>query len=372
MNLRTRLTFHHAETTVAHRPSSHDKRSLKILYWTRFNEHPEWFGSGALDACDHRCHTTKDRAEIEVADAVLVHMRDIYDVRNLPEPKSRREEQIWIMYMRESPEYNDMPYTGYWPYNGKFNASMTYKQESEIYVPYFRFEKVDRNRDAIGSTEVAIYAHGKTKLVAWFVSNCVTAGRRENYVRLLQEHIRVDIYGGCTRRHCNETRAALSCDGLLQRDYKFYLAFENSLCDEYYTEKVDRAFKNNAVPVVLGGANYARYLPPNSYIDVRNFSSPHKLAAYLRELDADDSRYNAYFRWKTLGYRTQRVHAGCAMCEYLHTHAGTHPKTLRRADLLWNRRKDCKRPNDFYKHITGGKDMSGGLKEWGHQRECWD
>ena len=34
--------------------------------------------------------------------------------------------------------------------------------------------------------------------------------------------------------------------------YKFYFAFENSLCDDYITEKFFNMLKHNIVPVVLG------------------------------------------------------------------------------------------------------------------------
>ena len=39
----------------------------------------------------------------------------------------------------------------------------------------------------------------------------------------------------------------------INNNYYFYLAFENSLCDEYITEKFFRTLKFNTVPVVMGG-----------------------------------------------------------------------------------------------------------------------
>ena len=61
---------------------------------------------------------------------------------------------------------------------------------------------------------------------------------------------------------------------MLERDYKFYLAFENSLCRDYVTEKFFNALLFSTVPIVYGGADYeAIGAPPNSYIDVRNFTS---------------------------------------------------------------------------------------------------
>ena len=61
---------------------------------------------------------------------------------------------------------------------------------------------------------------------------------------------------------------------MLERDYKFYLSFENSICPDYVTEKFYNPLLFTTVPIVYGGANYeAIGAPRNSYIDVRNFTS---------------------------------------------------------------------------------------------------
>ncbi len=48
--------------------------------------------------------------------------------------------------------------------------------------------------------------------------------------------IDVDIEFRCGRRKCARTRAN-ECFDMLNKEYKFYLAFENSNCREYITEK---------------------------------------------------------------------------------------------------------------------------------------
>lgn len=63
-------------------------------------------------------------------------------------------------------------------------------------------------------------------------------------------------------------------DEMIENNYKFYLAFENSICRDYVTEKLYNSLLFSTVPIVYGGADYdAIGLPPNSYIDVRNFKS---------------------------------------------------------------------------------------------------
>lgn len=79
------------------------------------------------------------------------------------------------------------------------------------------------------------------------------------YYQKLRDHLRVDVYGRghmqLPHRNMSETLAR----------YKFYLAFENSLHQDYITEKLWRnALEAWAVPVVLGPSrkNYERFLPP--------------------------------------------------------------------------------------------------------------
>lgn len=59
------------------------------------------------------------------------------------------------------------------------------------------------------------------------------------YVRELQKYVSVDVYGSCGPLKCGQTFLDTHCyQQVLAPNYKFYLAFENSLCQDYITEKV--------------------------------------------------------------------------------------------------------------------------------------
>lgn len=79
----------------------------------------------------------------------------------------------------------------------------------------------------------------------------------------------------------SQSDLAAPCDDMLRAEYKFYLAFENSWCPDYVTEKFIRPFVYDAVPIFLGGADYSHFAPPHSYINARDFESPKALADYL-------------------------------------------------------------------------------------------
>jgi len=86
---------------------------------------------------------------------------------------------------------------------------------------------------------------------------------------------------------------------MMGRDYKFVIAFENSLCFDYVTEKMFYNANFDVVPIVMDlHGNYDRFVPPKSYINVLDFPSVKELADYLKMLDKNDTLYNEYFWWK--------------------------------------------------------------------------
>ena len=123
------------------------------------------------------------------------------------------------------------------------------------------------------------------------------------------------MYGECGKLSCSESDTSYRT--LISRTYKFYLVFENSLCSEYITEKLWRPMQQTVVPIVLGGADYEKYLTKHSYINVKDFKSPYELAKYLKVLDKNDTLYNEYFDWKK-SYSCYRGVPGksiaCNMC----------------------------------------------------------
>ena len=325
---------------------------FKIFYYTPFYSYETWFGLGSrpFTKCMYKnCFTSLNQSERNSSDAVLVSMRHLMK-KNLPE--FRNSHQLWVFVMFESPMHRFQSYS---PYNGFFNITLTYKRSSDIFLPHGQVKGVEK---PMLSTNIKRTSSQKTKLVAWFVSNCYTQSRRERYVQELNKYIKVDIYGKCGKLKCpknlNLGGVTDPCLMLLNKTYKFYLSFENSLCKEYITEKLWRTLKLDVVPVVLGAADYSDVLPPKSYIDVRDFASPRSLADYLQYLDRNPEEYEKFFAWKRQFTVTDREPMECKICEYLNKHSRHQfeGKTVARLDLFWNKNKDCERPKTFYKNIA--------------------
>ena len=109
-----------------------------------------------------------------------------------------------------------------------------FRHDSTIVTPYERWTYYNENVKV--RKQEKNYAEGKTRQVAWFVSNCGARNGRLQYAKELQKYISVDIYGACGTKKCPRSQQK-NCFDKLSKDYKFYLAFENSNCKDYITEK---------------------------------------------------------------------------------------------------------------------------------------
>ena len=250
----------------------------------------------SADNCPYsNCRILLYPRQVSQADAVITHLRNVS--LDMFRSAERRPHQIWIAMLKEA-QHRKFRQT-FRRFNGLFNATALVERRSDIYYPYGFYALkpgVNRADAATGIGDVSHVNVTRPKLVAWFVGTCFTISRREEYVRRLQEHVQVDIYGKCGTLSC--PRRGGNCYEMLERDYKFYLSFENSLCEDYITEKLWNILQFDVVPIVMGGADYKTLLPPHSYIDVRDFNSSEHLAEYLLMLDQNDDLYRQFFAWK--------------------------------------------------------------------------
>lgn len=292
------------------------------------------------------CILTTNDSLVSESDAVMFHLHQTKGPHTLP--KNHPRHQIWIFFTDESPLHTFLATKKFSmrDYNGLFNWSMTYRHDSDVPVPYGRTVPLTKE-EAAAVGELPNFARRKNHSVAILGSNCGGKNNRWNFVKKLQEHISVDIYGGCGTH---------KCPGHFTRDctpigkYKFYLAFENSNCREYLTEKLWwNAYHKESVPVVMGATkeDYMQYCPPNSFIHTDDFVSPSKLAEYIKYLDQNDTAYNQYFEWKRQ-YKVLNEHGYfgspslhlCRICEALNKN-GQSTKVYNNLGSFWNARRDC-------------------------------
>ena len=263
------------------------------------------------------CEVTYDRDRAGEADVILFHVfsADMISKEEIDRLlKKAHVNQIWIYFVHESP-YNAKPRP--YNYNGLFNWTMGYMRHADIYVPY-NWESGSWQKSELIPSDMD-YSKGKEKVVYAMISHCGLL--RDKYIKKLQEYIPVDVYGKCSKAFHTIPKVckpnSQECEDKKKR-YKFYLAFENSFCTDYVTEKLFKTILDaNSVPVVLGGADYRKNAIPNSYIDVLDFKTIKDLADYLKYLDANNEAYNKYQSWRQ-SYKLGKPKAwSCEICRMI-------------------------------------------------------
>jgi len=163
-----------------------------------------------------------------LADVLLISEMGYFNIlQYLPKP----HHQLWIAQHWE-PAMKDR--INAWLIRRYVNWTVSYRRDSTVAISYGKYA---RKSNTNSSQHKVDYSAGKTKQVAWIVSNCYAANNRLEYAHELAKYIDVDIYGACGSLNCNRSGPE-SCHNLLQKKYRFFLAFENSHCKDYITEKL--------------------------------------------------------------------------------------------------------------------------------------
>ncbi|KAF7278084.1 glycoprotein 3-alpha-L-fucosyltransferase A-like [Rhynchophorus ferrugineus] len=290
----------------------YDSPEKTILLYNGFSGWGQKSGTAAFHQCPvSRCTLTADRSKASEADAIL------FKDRVVQPGVERPMKQVWILYHLECPYHTQSVKVP-----DSINWTSTYRRDSDIVAPYEYWMYYDP--EVKTKEQDKDYAANKTKKVAWFVSNCGARNNRLQYAEELGKYIEVDIYGFCGNLKCPRSEDK-RCFNLLKTDYKFYLAFENSNCRDYITEKLFiNGLKYDVLPIVMGARpeEYQKVAPEGSYIHVEEFEGPQELAAYLHRLDKDPDLYNSYFKWKGTG-QLINTHFWCRVCAMLHSPFGS-------------------------------------------------
>ncbi|XP_026822524.1 glycoprotein 3-alpha-L-fucosyltransferase A-like [Rhopalosiphum maidis] len=311
-------------------PSNYEYNNAPIKSILLFNNVNEWMvDSGqnefiSKDCPVNRCTITTDKSKSSNIDSILFR-------NEFSRPGHiKADKQVWILFIVESAYYTELNVG-----HDLINWTATYRHDSDIVTPYQRWAYYDPSVTQIEQFN-RNYAQDKTKQLAIIITDCKTNyyDRELFYATELSKYnISVDVYGKCGEFKNIESNTFLQ---MLDQDYKFYLAFENSNCIDYVTDKFFvNGLQHNALPVVMGGRreDYERMAPKHSYVHVDDYESPRRLAEYLRRLDADDDLYNEYFRWKGAGEFIDTKFF-CRLCAMLHDD-GAPAKSYRNFDNWW-------------------------------------
>ncbi|XP_059799778.1 alpha-(1,3)-fucosyltransferase 7 isoform X1 [Hypanus sabinus] len=249
------------------------------------------------------CILTCDKSMFDRANVVAFHHRELQNnISNLPREK-RPHNQKWLWVSLESPSNTK----GIHHLNGLFNWTMTYKRDSDIFIPYGHLMKRSQHSD--------VSIPKKPFLATWVISNYHRKSWRAEVHLNLSKYMQIDIYGKSVKKYLPKTLLLPTIS-----KYAFYLAFENSIHKDYITEKLWRnSFMAGSVPVVLGPprVNYEKFIPSDSFIHVNDFPSVEELASFLKNLWQNRTGYEKYFNWRrhyTVKMLTNWTERFCTIC----------------------------------------------------------
>uniref|UniRef100_A0A183J5Y4 Fucosyltransferase n=1 Tax=Soboliphyme baturini TaxID=241478 RepID=A0A183J5Y4_9BILA len=307
-------SFSNASLPFFFRPftsSAESKLPALILGWTQIfgKSLVSELGTTVLHCPTATCLFTGNRSLLNSSQVVFFHERD-FSLMDLPE--RRHTSQMFVIANWEAPVY--LAGKTAFLNDNFFNLTMTYRRDSDIFAPYVSFEEMNDTHE-LSDMDLRELINNKTKHIARFVSNCFILSHRE----ALQKYIPVDIYGACGPLTC--PRENDGCKELLRKEYRFYLAFENTICLDYVTEKSLTALSTYVVPIVLSRSVSQPLLPSNSFAAVDDFDSPKRLSELLYLLGNDTSRYVTYFQYKGkyIAHRKLWTRSFCRLCDHIST-----------------------------------------------------
>jgi hypothetical protein len=264
--------------------------------------------------CGGGCKFTSDQTRLAQATAVLFH---IPTLRRIPLPP-KHPGQRWVAWSLESvvnyPELGDPVFMR------KFEITMTYRRDATVWWPYF-------GPDTAAALLRPPHPKTESSPVVYFRSSNVDRCARTAYAASLMRRVKVDSYGGVlhTRDLPEPDRGWETLLGVTAR-YKFALVLENSIAQDYVSEKFFHALMSGSVPVYRGAPNIVAFAPGSRcFIDAADFAGPAELAAYLNWLNEHDEAYQEYLAWKHKDLspsfqalvESVRVPALCRLCEHL-------------------------------------------------------
>lgn len=256
------------------------ERMYYIFLWTNPKHTPfTYFKTGTQYFTEKQCifkncfisniyHSNVTNYDAILFNAMTLKMKPFHKL-----PKKRAGYQKFILVSTKS----STAYPIIDRYNNFFNWTWTYKLDSDINFAYIairdRHDKVtigpkkemywmNENKMKKTCKNIKNKLMNKCKAAAWIVSNCDTVSQQESYITKLRKELHkykhvLDIFGPCGNKKCSHNRIQ-NCFKLLESKYYFYLAFEDSIADDYVTNQLLTALYHYTVPVVFGGANYTR------------------------------------------------------------------------------------------------------------------
>ncbi|XP_066583148.1 alpha-(1,3)-fucosyltransferase 10 [Prorops nasuta] len=280
-----------------------DSKTSIILWWTPFGSFNK------VRKCDYsHCYFTSNRTlEYHQQLKAILYYGSNFKIEDLP--RWRSPLLIWGLMHEESPRNN--PILVHEETLNLFNYSSTFSRYSDIplnLIDLPSLEKLTGNEYFVKTKDKNIVMNRENlSSILYIQSDCETASDRDLYVKELMKHIPIDSYGACLNNRNLSERLKENHLEILNHDeflhfvakFKFTIAFENAICNDYITEKLWRPLIVGSVPIYYGSPSFKDWLPNvNSAISILDFSGPKELADHISFLSSNDLEYEKHLSHK--------------------------------------------------------------------------
>jgi hypothetical protein len=147
------------------------------------------------------------------------------------------------------------------------------------------------------SKDFQLKKENKEKFCCFVYSNCNWGDNVDNRNKLcldLSQYKKVDAGGECLNNVEKNIPLGAGYKIEFQKEYKFCIAYENSLYPGYTTEKILHAYESNCIPIYYGSERIAEDFNKETFINAHDFNSSEELIEYIKRVDTDEELYNSY------------------------------------------------------------------------------
>ncbi|XP_063366363.1 alpha-(1,3)-fucosyltransferase C-like [Cydia amplana] len=214
-----------------------------------------------------------------------------------------------------------------------FNYTWSYKLDSDIVSPFFVVR--DINDSAVAPSlyaewqmslpksslklEEVMKFKNKNKAVAMLVRGCkdtegkIFASKLREALKVHSEEL--DVFG------CKRSHPLAGSGAVIARQY-YYVLVNAGTAQDYVTDKVLKAYWNNAVPIIRARADLTKFLPPGSYINA-HLQTPEQIAAIIHYSINNPSVYRSFFKWRNYYtiHKREEFDGVCQICSLLNNRA---------------------------------------------------
>lgn len=219
----------------------------------------------------------------------------------------RKKNHDWALLHEESPKNNFI----FCMSNilGWFNHTSTFRRHSDLPLTLQYLNRIDdlTSKEFFVETAFKTKARTNQSLIAYVQSDCHTPIERDAFVLELMNYVSIDSYGKCIHNKDLPMELVNAMDAMdnkafwhILANYKFHIAIENYVCEDYITEKLWRPLIIGSVPIYFGSPSVVDWLPnyADSAILVANYSGPEKLAEAIKQIDGSDMLYESFLSHK--------------------------------------------------------------------------